>query len=179
MKRLKINDEIVNNLYRYEKVILVFFMNQKQYIFFIFATCFTLWSGCNTDHGLGTLDSKITGDIIFLNMEKKPDYIEAVRIVAAVKLPPENLGDVVFTNTSINLASNQSEYDIPAPIASYELVAAVWKEKGKAWNYANILGFYGFDPVNLQFEYKKVVLSNNHPVAQHIDIICDWSLLNS
>ena len=132
---------------------------------------------CEIDHGLGTLDSKITGDIIFINHDKMPERIEAVRVVAVVKFPPQGLGDVVFTNSSINLSKSQSEYEIAAPIASYERVVAVWKEKGKAWNYANILGFYGFDPINFKFEIIPVVLSEKHPVAKNIDIYCDWSFV--
>ncbi len=147
-----------------------------KYFFFLPTLCLLLIA-CKIDQGLGTLDSSITGKVIFLHPEKRPDYVEAVRVIAAVKLPPESLGDVVFTYTSLDLSREEVEYRIPAPITSYELVAAVWKEKGKTWNYANILGFYGYDPVNYKFEYEKVVLTKEHPVAKDIDIYCDWSLL--
>ncbi len=136
-----------------------------------------LFTACEIDHGLGTLDSRITGRVIFLNRDKRPDYVESVRIVAAVNLPPQSLGDVVFTNTSVNLSKDNPEYYVPAPPATYQLVAAVWKEKGQAWNYSKILGFYGFDPVNFTFDSVKVVLTKEQPVAQNIDIYCDWSLL--
>ena len=136
-----------------------------------------LMTACEIDHGLGTLDSRITGKVIFLNKDKKPDYVESVRIVAAVNLPPESLGDVVFTNTSVNLSKDEPDYYVPAPLATYQLVAAIWKEKGKAWNYSKILGFYGFDPVNFTFDSVKVVLTKSQPIAKDIDIYCDWSLL--
>jgi hypothetical protein len=132
---------------------------------------------CSIDQGLGTMDSYISGRVIFLNPEQKPDYVEAVRIVAVINMPPQNLGDVVIANTSVNLSREEPTYSIPAPLASYEVIAAVWKEKGKAWNYANILGFYGFDPINYIFDYKKVEVTRTHPVAENIDIYCDWSLL--
>jgi hypothetical protein len=132
---------------------------------------------CHIDHGLGTLHSQITGQIIFLNPDSKPDFVESVRIVAAVRFPPQTLGDVVFTNTSINLSKAQPDYTLPAPLASYQIVAAVWKAKGKNWDYRNILGFYGFDPVNSQFEYKPVELTKADPVAQNIDIYCDWTMV--
>jgi hypothetical protein len=132
---------------------------------------------CSIDHGLGTLDSQISGKVIFLNTDQMPSYIESVRVVAVVNMPPQNLGDVVITNTSVNLSKTEPTYYIPAPIASYDLVAAIYKEKGKAWNYANILGFYGFDPVNFLYDYKKVVLTRSAPIARDIDIYCDWSLL--
>lgn len=134
-------------------------------------------SGCEIDHGLGTLDSGIFGKVIFINQEKRPDYVEAVRIVAVVNLPPKSLGDVVITNSSVNLSRNESEYGIPAPLASYEMVAAVWKKKGAAWDYANILSFYGYDPINVKFEYKPVVLTEKKPQAEGIDIYCDWTFV--
>jgi hypothetical protein len=136
-----------------------------------------LFFSCDIDHGLGTLDSGINGQIIFINPDKKPDFIDAVRVIAAVKIPPQTLGDVVFTNTSVNLSQQQSAFHIAAPLASYEMVAAVWKEKGKAWNYANILGFYGFDPIHYQVEFLQVKLSKSQPVADDINIYCDWSLI--
>jgi len=145
--------------------------------FLLIAAIMVFSFDCKIDQGLGTLDSKITGTLYFLNRDKKPDYVEAVRVVAAVKLPPENLGDVVFTNTSIDLSKDEVMYEIPTPITSYEMVAAIWKEKGKSWNYANILGFYGYDPINYKFNYEKVILTKEHPVAKGIDIYCDWSLL--
>jgi hypothetical protein len=132
---------------------------------------------CEIDHGLGTMDSRITGKVIFLNQDKKPDYVESVRIVAVVNLPPKTLGDLVITNTSVNLSQEQPEYYIPAPLATYRLIAAIWKEKGHSWDYGNILSFYGFDPVNYQVDSVAVVLTKNHPVAYNVDIICDWTML--
>ena len=132
---------------------------------------------CGIDHGLGPMESRITGRIIFLNPDKKPNYVESVRVVAAVRIPPENLGDVVFTNTSVNLSKPEPDYYVPAPLATYELVVAVYKKKGAAWDYSKWLGFYGFDPVNYTVEYKKVALTKEQPVAKNINIYCDWSLL--
>jgi len=139
-----------------------------------------LWlGGCDIDHGLGTLDSMITGEIVFLNPEQQPEKVESVRVVAAVRVPPESLGDVVFTNSSVNLSRDRSYYEIPAPLADYQLVAAIWKEKGKSWDYSNILSFYGFDPVNFTVENRPITLSKSQPVAQHIDILVDWRLVGN
>ncbi|HPG40442.1 MAG TPA: hypothetical protein PLP19_05115 [bacterium] len=132
---------------------------------------------CEIDHGLGTMDSRITGKIIFINPDKKPDYVESVRIVAVANYPPESLGDLVITNTSVNLSKEQPEYYIPAPLATYHLVGAIFKEKGHNWDYGNLLSYYGFDPVNYKIDIIPIVLSKQHPIAYNIDIICDWSLL--
>ncbi len=132
---------------------------------------------CAIDQGLGTMDSYITGRVIFLNPEQKPDYVEAVRMVAIINMPPQNLGDVIIANTSVNLSREEPTYSIPAPYAAYRMIAAIWKEKGKAWDYTNILGFYGFDPVTYTIEDKVVDVTKEHPIAENIDIYCDWSLL--
>jgi hypothetical protein len=135
-------------------------------------------SSCEVDHGLGVMESSISGNVVFVNHDKKPDYVESVRIVAAVKYPFTSLSDVVFANTSVNLSKEQSEYELPAPLTNYQIVAAVWKEKGKTWDYTNLLGFYGFNPSNGEFEYKEISLTKQDPVAENVDIYCDWSFLS-
>ncbi len=136
-----------------------------------------LWLSCEIDHGLGTMDSRISGKIILLNPDQKPDYVESVRIVGVVNFPPESLGDVVFTNRSVNLSKAEPDYYIPAPLGTYHLIVAVYKVKGKEWDYLKWLGYYGFDPVTWESKETTITLSKNHPVATGIDIVCDWSLL--
>jgi hypothetical protein len=137
--------------------------------------CFLLLSACEIDHGLGTIDSRIAGRIIFLNTDSKPEWVDAVRVAAVVHFPPQNLGDLIFTNTSINLSSESPSYQLPAPLARYEVVVAIYREKGKDWNYTNILGIYGFDPINNTYDILPVLLDKAHPVAEQIDIYCDWA----
>ncbi len=139
-----------------------------------------LTHGCEIDHGLGVLGSKITGKVIFINHDQIPDYVEAVRMAAVVDFDFSDisLSDAVLANTSVNLSREISEYYIPAPLASYELIVAIWKQKGKAWNATNWLGFYGYDPVNQTVEYKSVTLTDQDPVAENINIYCDWSTIS-
>ena len=80
--------------------------NKTKYVFFILVLLF-LFSSCEIDHGLGVMESQIAGDILFLNPDKKPDYVESVRIVAAVKFPFTSLSDVVIMNTSVNLSKEK------------------------------------------------------------------------
>ncbi len=148
----------------------------------VIALCLFLFllHGCEIDHGLGVLGSKIKGTVIFINPDEKPDYVEAVRMAAVVDFDFSDisLSDAVLANTSVNLSKKAPDYYIPAPIASYELVVAIWKQKGKAWDATNWLGFYGYDPVNQTVEYKSVTLSKAHPVAEDIDIYCDWTTIS-
>jgi hypothetical protein len=136
-----------------------------------------LISACEVDHGLGTIDSRISGKVIFRNSELKPDRIDAVRVVAVVNFPPQGLGDLVFTNTSINLSQETPAYYVPAPLARYVLVGAIYREKGKDWDYAKILGFYGSNPDSNIYDIKPVTLTKEHPVAENIDIFCDWTMV--
>jgi hypothetical protein len=136
-----------------------------------------LFLNCEIDHGLGPMKSRITGHVTFVNKELKPDNIEALRAVAVTTWDPAHfsLSDVVIANTSINTSREEPEYYIPAPLGPYELVAIVWKKKGQGWNYTHLLGYYGFDPVSFTGENKTVKLTSSHPVAEDINIVCDWS----
>jgi hypothetical protein len=136
-----------------------------------------LFTACEIDHGLGTIDSQISGKVIFLHPEQKPERIDAVRVVAVVNFPPEGLGDLVFTNTSINLSQTAPGYHVPAPLATYVMVGAIYREKGKEWDYGKILGFYGSNPDSNIYAIKPVTLTEAHPIAENIDIYCDWSTI--
>ncbi len=129
------------------------------------------------DHGLGLLESRITGHLYYLNVDKRPDYVESVRVVALVQVPPQSLGDVVYTARGVGFRSQEATYELPAPLTTYVMVAAIWRQKGKDWDYGNILGIYGFDPINYTFEITPVTLDKAHPVAEGIDIYCDWGLI--
>lgn len=136
-----------------------------------------LLMACEIDHGLGTLESQITGHVIFRNRDLKPERIDAVRVVAVIHFPPQSLGDLVFTNTSINLSQERPAYYLPAPLARYSVVGAVYREKGKEWDYSKILGFYGTNPDSNIYAIAPVTLSKAHPVARDIDIYCDWAMV--
>ncbi|HNS72636.1 MAG TPA: hypothetical protein PKI81_04475 [bacterium] len=141
------------------------------------AVLLLLLSACEIDHGLGTIDSRIAGRVIFLHPELKPERVDAVRVVAVVNFPPQSLGDLVFTNTSINLSQPAPVYYLPAPLATYALVGAIYREKGREWDYGKILGFYGANPDSNIYTVKTVTLNEANPVADTIDIYCDWAMV--
>ncbi len=139
-----------------------------------------LLAACEIDHGLGISKSHIRGRVILPDMSMRPDYFEAVRIVALTKtLDAEDLSlsDAVFSNTSVDLSKSEPTYDLPAPLSKYEFIGAVWKKRNEPWNYRRIFGFYGFDPDSFKFEHKTVYLTKESPVAEGIDIVCDWILV--
>ncbi len=149
-----------------------------RYIAAAAAAFLLLLPACEIDHGLGTIESRISGRVVFLHPELKPARIDAVRVVAVVNFPPQSLGDLVFTNTSINLSQPAPAYSLPAPLATYALVGAIYREKGREWDYSNILGFYGANPDSNVYSVEAVILSKEHPVAEGIDIYCDWAMVS-
>ena len=133
------------------------------------------------DTGLGLIETKISGDVIFVNSDKKPDKIESVWIVATSKSLFENfsLNDLVISDRPVNLSKDTSHYEVFVPVGSYSIIAAIWKEKNKDWNYLNILGLYGFNPLTgLVYDDKPTVISNEQKVVSDRNIICDWQFLN-
>ncbi|RPH93804.1 MAG: hypothetical protein EHM72_16040 [Calditrichaeota bacterium] len=135
---------------------------------------------CEIDHGLGVSKSRIRGHLILPDMSLRPEYFEAVRVVALTKtLDAEDisLSDAVFSNSSIDLSTPRPAFDLPAPISQYEFIGAVWKKKDHAWDYTRIFGFYGFDPDSFKFEHRRIVLTEDEPIVDDIEIVCDWILV--
>ena len=148
-------------------------MNRK--ILWVVTAVWTLFSACEIDHGLGIIESRITGKVIYLHPELKPARVDAVRVVAVVNFPPQGLGDLVITNKSISLSDPAPDYHLPAPLSHYVLVGAIYREKGKEWDYGNILGLYGVNPDSGRFTPRSVTLTKETPVVENVDIFCDWA----
>ncbi len=150
-----------------------------RYFMFLFILLFL--TQCEIDHGLGVSTSRIRGHVVLPDMSLRPDYFESVRIVALTKtLDAEDisLSDVVISNSSVDLSDPRPAYDLPAPLSKYEFVGAVWKKKDEAWDYTRIFGFYGFDPDSFKFTVEPIYLTKEHPIAEGIDIVCDWILVS-
>lgn len=141
----------------------------------------SLLLSCDIDHGLGLIKTKITGRVILPDLSERPDYVESVHVIATTKNLGDlregelTLSDVVFSNRPVKLNQQTPSYELSAPAGEYKLVAAVWKKRGEAWDYTRLLGFYGFNPDSFTFNFEPVVLSKSDPIAQNIDIYCDWS----
>jgi len=145
-------------------------------VYFLLLIFFVLSiTDCDFDTGLGLMESYISGEVVFINPSAKADYVDAVRVVAVVNFPPEGLGDVIFS-TSVDISKDRAPYSIPAPLAEYTAIAAIWKRKGQEWNYSNILGLYGMNWANpFDVKMEPVKLTKEEPVADSIHIQADWS----
>jgi len=156
----------------------------RKYILLFVVVTAGFFVHCEIDHGLGLMKSEIRGRVILPDMSKRPDYVESVRVIATTKNLQDlqdgelTLSDVLFTNTAIDLGKEKPVYDLSAPLGTYKLIAAVWKKRGKPWDYTRFFGFYGFDPETFKFDFSPVVLTEEQPVAKNIDIYCDWSFVS-
>lgn len=139
-----------------------------------------LIASCDT--GLGLIETKISGNVIFLNSDKKPDKVESVWVVAASKSLFESptLNDLIISDRPVNLSKDMSNYEIFVPFGTYSIIAAIWKEKNKDWDYLNILGLYGYNPQTGEIDDPNpIVISKSKKIAFNRNIVCDWGFLYS
>jgi hypothetical protein len=146
-------------------------------VVFVFMVISPYFTSCDIDHGLGISKSRIRGHVVLPDMSLRPDYFEAVRIIALTKTLDADtitLNDVVYSNFSVDLEHPNPTYDLPAPLSKYEFIGAVWKHRQKGWDYTKIFGFYGFDPDSFKFTSQPVYLTKDQPIVNDIDVVCDW-----
>jgi hypothetical protein len=136
--------------------------------------------GCNYDHGLDPVPSRIKGMIIFEG-GPPPFYVREARLVVAKKVPPENFTtDVIlsdplpFNRDASHTGPDTVHYEVVVEPGTYAITALLWRREGQAWNIANILGLYGVDFAKQQFTPKEIVIDSGHPVADSVDVHAYW-----
>ncbi len=137
-----------------------------------------LWSACEIDHGLRPIETRILGKILFQNAP--PPYAAEARVVATRRFPPENLtSDVVFSDPLPFRRDGDAgqidtvRYELVVEAGEYPAVGVLWRRGGEEWNITNVLGIYT-DP--LQFAPRPVIIDEQQPVAENVDILADWEL---
>lgn len=139
-----------------------------------FACLLPLLTACELDHGLGLLESRITGSVIYLGSERRPDNIDEVRVVAVANFPPTGIADVYFSD-ALPFDRDTADYQILLPLGDYPAVGVLWKPRGQDWSFTSLLGFYGFQPPATA-SLQPVRLTPQQPVAADIDIFALWDL---
>jgi hypothetical protein len=136
------------------------------------------WS-CSYDHGVDPIRTRIKGAVVFLS-GPPPWYVREARVAIAKKFPPENLiTDMVFSDPlsfrrdSSLVAPDTLHYELVAEPGTYSAAGVLWRKSGEPWDIANILGIY---TVPGQLSPKTIVISNDQPVADSVDIFADWAL---
>ncbi|MFQ5633039.1 MAG: hypothetical protein ACE5I1_30090, partial [bacterium] len=126
------------------------------------------------DQGLGVLGSRISGQVVYLGADSRPDNIDEVRVVAVANFPPSGLSDVFFSE-AIPFEQDTTQYDILLPLGEYPAVGVLWKPRGKDWSFTSLLGFYGFEPP-ASASLLPVNLTQDEPIATNIDLFALWEL---
>ncbi len=154
--------------------------SQIQRCLFAFTFFLLFGGGCSYDHGLDPVPYRIKGTIIFEGAPP-PFYVREARLVVAKKVPPENFTtDVIlsdplpFNRDELNTAPDTVHYEVVVGPGTYAITAILWRRESQAWNIANILGLYGVDFTKQEFAPKEVMIDQNRPVADSVDIRAFW-----
>ena len=85
----------------------------------------SLLPGCQIDHGLEPLFSKIMGKVIFTG--EKPRHTDEVRVAVVKTFPPSDMAELLFSER-LSLESDTAHYEIYLAPGKYDIVAVIWKE---------------------------------------------------
>jgi hypothetical protein len=136
-----------------------------------------LFNACEFDQGLGPLQTKISGQLVYYASELRPSNIGEVRIAALLNFPPSGLGDIFFSDP-LEFYKDTVEYELYLPEGEYPAIVVLWKPEGESWSFNSLLGLYGFEPPN-QFEMRPISVTKEVPVADNINLFALWSFANT
>lgn len=136
------------------------------------------FSGCDFNHGVEPIRTKITGAIIFDGIP--PWYAREARVVLAKKFPPDNLlTDLVysdplpFNKDDTRTHPDTVRYELVAQAGVYPAVGVLWRRSGQPWDIANVIGLY---VSQTELSPKSVVIDDATPIVSGVDVNVDWRL---
>ena len=134
---------------------------------------------CNYDHGMDPVHTKISGEVVFEN-GPPPGYVREAVFIAAKKLPPDNLlTDVAFSDPLLfdrdtaRTVPDTVKYELIVDAGTYAASGVLWRRENESWDIANILGVYTAPG---QITPKEIELTQEHPVADSVNIFANWDL---
>lgn len=133
---------------------------------------------CEIDHGLYPIRYVIKGKVIFFK-GSPPSNTDRVEVFALKEFPPKNPQNFLYLGQSgaLNLAAgNEVNYEIQVSPTTYQLVAVLWKEKGRDWSLTGLLGFYTGGLTTILPD--SVTVSRDQPVADSVDIFANWEVVS-
>jgi hypothetical protein len=146
---------------------------------------FMLWLGavfyaCTDDFGVeadffkGTLKGELRITTVV------PKNTDEIRVALAKDFPPSNflellVSEKILVDASETVTSQIVSYDMQVPLGDYEAAFVIWKELGQSWRITDIVGAYG-DLATFQFE--KITLTDEDPVADSVDIDINLNRVN-
>jgi len=141
-----------------------------------------LWGGCDYDHGIDPILSRIKGTVIFEGGLPAYGDVREVRIVVAKKVPPENFTtDVIFSDPlpfsrdTLRVAEDTVRYEIVVEPGVYAITGILYRRQGRGWNIASLLGIYGID-LNRQEFNPRVIAVGQDSIVNNLDLRAYWEL---
>jgi hypothetical protein len=164
-----------NNFFR--KLLKLFFQEKNIKKLFSFFLLFLFLFGCEFDQGLGPLNSKISGQLVYFGSEFKPANIGEVRVAALLNFPPSGLNDIIFSDP-LEFNSDTVDYELYLPVGEYRAIVVLWKASGENWSFNSLLGLYGFAPPD-QFELRGLSITKENPILENVNLFALWSFANT
>jgi len=138
--------------------------------------------GCDYDHGIDPIPYRIKGTVIFDNVVP-PGYVREARIAVAKRFPPENLAaDLIysdplqFNRDTLRAQPDTLHYELVVDPGNYPAAGVLWRKSGASWDIANILGIYGIDFSSGSLTPKPIVINNNRPIVDSVNVYASWEL---
>ncbi len=136
--------------------------------------------GCDYDHGIDPIRTKLKGNIIFTGAY--PGNVTEARLVVVKNLPPVNLTtDVIFSEPlpfsrgKLPGIDDTLRYELVVEAGIYPIAGVLWRPQGGTWDIANIIGLYlKFNPINFTIDTEIEV--SQPPGAEGINITANWDL---
>jgi len=138
---------------------------------------------CHYDHGIDPIITRVSGNVIFMGKfpdpKTTPVRVREVRVALVKRFPPENLvtdlvysDELLFSKDTSRTEPDTIHYELSVEAGTYAAAGVLWRESGKPWDIANIIGIYT-DPNELT---PKPIVVKPDSIVDGIDIIADWSL---
>lgn len=135
-----------------------------------------IWAACE-DFGVEAdfFRGTVRGELIIDQVV--PEKTDEIRVAASKKFPPTDILSLIFTSalpvqTDPAVTSQRVPYDLALPLGEYAALFAIWKEKDKSFNPADIIGLHGdlqfFQPIGFR-------LTEEEPTLADLDFELDFS----
>ncbi len=143
----------------------------------LLTTLSILFYHCEMDKGLDIIPW-IEGKIVIDSIDRVEEgQTGDVVVVVAPDFPPKKWTDIIKTpplNFDRNVRKDTISYKVPLNYGTYEVVAVLWKPKGKEWSFetiSNILGVYTAPNI---FRPKTVTIKPGDVYTPNINMYADF-----
>lgn len=137
-----------------------------------------VFNACTDDFGIEAdfFCCNIRGEIIINTVV--PENTDEIRVAVSKQYPPTDILSLIWTlerlpvEIDTNVTTQRVPFDLSVPQGEYAAVFAIWKEKAKSFNPADIIGLYGDLPTG---EAIPIATTEEDSIAEDIEIDIDFS----